>query len=249
MIEIEDLSRSFDVPGRAPVRALEGVSFISGKGNVTGVLGPNGAGKTTLFRLLAGLLRPTSGRVIIAGHDLAVEALEAREKIGLLTEEPGLPDRLTPLWHVSLHLRLRGDARREAFTRARAVLEEMGLADTLERPIGCLSKGNRLKVALARAVAHEPDVLLLDEPTANLDIETSIRVRDLIRSRASRGRTVLLATHNPREAEDLCDDIVVLGKGRILAHGSPGALRGGELGRITLSLEQAYLALQRENLR
>ncbi|HEY3176680.1 MAG TPA: ABC transporter ATP-binding protein [Candidatus Polarisedimenticolia bacterium] len=226
MIEIDDLGRSFDLPGRAPVRALDGVSFTVGRGAVTGVLGPNGAGKTTLFRILAGLLRPTSGSARIAGHDVATRSLEARERIGLLTEEPGLPDRLTPLRHVAFHVGLRGTPRDEAAARARAALEELGLAASLETPIGRLSKGNRLKVALARAIAHEPEVLLLDEPTANLDIETSIRVGELIRTRSRRGAAVLMATHDPHEAARLCDDIVVLATGRVVVRGSPTELAG-----------------------
>jgi ABC-type multidrug transport system ATPase subunit len=191
---------------------------------VTGLLGPNGAGKTTMFRILGGLLRPDSGRVRVAGCDPALQPREARARLGLLTEEPGLPERLTPLWHVSLHASLHGIARNEALRRASQLLSEMGLGRQMRDRHSGLSRGARLKVALARALVHEPRVLLLDDPMAGLDMESAAWMREMIRKRAAQGCAVLLATHNPIDAERLCDDLVIMGPGRVLASGPAGAI-------------------------
>ena len=251
MIEIEGLSRTFGAPG-GPVRALDRVSFRAERGTVTGLLGPNGAGKTTLLRVVAGILRPTAGRVQVEGFDVASHPVQVRARLGLLTEEPGLPDRLTPLWHVSLHASLRGFPRREAVERAGSILSEMGLDGSLRRRLGSLSRGSKLKVALARALLHDPAVLLLDEPTAGLDIETAAWLRERIARRAARGRTILIATNNPNEAQRLCGHLVLLRSGRLLFAGDSEAFRGK--GRPSAgagpgplpSVEEAYLAILRE---
>ena len=232
MIEAEDLSRTFRVAGGATLRALDRFGVTVPRGGITGLVGPNGAGKTTIFRILAGLLRPDTGRARIGGFDVVSQPMKARTCLGLLTEEPGLPDRLTPLWHVALHATLRGSPRRESLRRAGRLLERLHTGAASDRPHAVLSKGTRAKVALARALVGEPMALILDEPTAGLDMETSGWMRREIQRRAREGCAVLLATHQPEEAEALCDQIVILRRGVVLARGSMAQLRraaaGGE---------------------
>ena len=240
MIEALGVSRAFRESHGAVV-ALRGVTLSAPAGEITGLLGPNGAGKTTLFRVLSGLLRADAGTVRIHGHDVRSDPLAARRSLGLVTEEPGLPDRLTPEWHVALHGALRGLAWKEARDRGRALLREMGLGDAMRRPCARLSRGERLRVSLARALIGRPAVLLMDEPTSALDIEAAVGLRERMRLLASEGAAILLATHNPHEAEELCTVVHVMGRGALLDHGTPRELRRRT---GTSSLEKAYLALQ-----
>ncbi|HET9480710.1 MAG TPA: ABC transporter ATP-binding protein [Candidatus Polarisedimenticolia bacterium] len=225
MIEAIGLTRDRSVGPRPPVRVLDDVSFAVGPGVLCGLIGPNGSGKTTLLRVLAGLLRPTTGCARIAGFDVATRSLQARSRIGLLTEEASVPARLDPLWHVSFHASLRGFPREEALARARALLESISLSAGMATACGRLSRGGRLKVAVARALVHEPPVILLDEPTSALDLESAAWLRTAIARRARGGAAVLWATHDPAEAERLCDAILLLREGRLLASGSPRELR------------------------
>lgn len=239
MIEIASLSREFRSGGSITV-ALDRIDLEVGRGRIAGLLGPNGSGKTTLFRIVAGIIRADAGSVRVMGVDLATDPMRVRAAIGLVTEEPGLPDRLTPQWHVSLHASLRGMPRWWAVRRARRVLREAGLTDeAIDTPASGLSRGVRQRVALARALVHDPPVLLLDEPTCGLDIEAAAWFRLQVARRAAEGACVLMATHDPREAESLCDDIVVLRAGRLLARGAANDL-SGKAG----TLEAAYRRLQ-----
>ncbi|HKY32531.1 MAG TPA: ABC transporter ATP-binding protein [Candidatus Polarisedimenticolia bacterium] len=242
MIEAIEVIRRFEPRRAAPVLVLDRVSVACRAGEVTALLGPNGAGKTTLFRVLAGLLRCHGGRARILGHDVAAAREEAARRTGLLTEEPALPERLTPRWHVRFHVALREPGWAEAGPKADRLLARLGLSAEADRPCGVLSRGTRRKVALARALAGEPPALLLDEPTASLDIESSLSIRAEIASLAREGRAVLMATHDAHEAESLADRVVVLRGGRVLADGPPGELMA-RTGRS--SLQEAYLALQK----
>jgi ABC-type multidrug transport system ATPase subunit len=240
MIEAIGVGVIFSGEGRAPVAALRGVTLGAARGEITGLLGPNGAGKSTFFRTAAGLLPCAEGRLRVAGHDVARDPQRVRASLGLLTEEPGLPRRSHPLWHLVLHGALRGMTASRARERALRLLAEFGLMLEAERPCGELSRGSRLRVALARALMHDPPVLLLDEPTATLDMAAAAALRRRLAGLARDGRTVLLATHNPHEAEALCSLVHLMREGRILASGSPGELRR-RTGASTL--EQACLAL------
>jgi sodium transport system ATP-binding protein len=199
---------------------LDGLSFVAQPGQVTGFLGPNGAGKTTTIRVLATLLRPEEGHVRIAGFDSVTDADNVRRRIGVVTEEAGLLDRLT----AREQLRFWGEAQGVADVDGRlaAMTELLGLGDFMDERAGRLSKGTRQKVAIARALIHDPSVLLLDEPRANLDVVATNSVLELLRRPELReGKTVLLATHRLEEAANYSDRIVAIAKGQAFVDGTP----------------------------
>ena len=209
--------------------AVEGVTFEVGGGEVFGLLGPNGAGKTTTLRMLAGLIPPSSGTVTIDGRAFTrAEAGAMRARIGFLTETPGLWDNLTVQDNLSVYARLFGLPRPEL--AAELVLRPFELWDRRRDRAGLLSKGMKQKLALARALVHEPDVVLLDEPTANLDPQTSRMVRDLLLELRAQGRAVVISTHNLDEVERLADRVALI-SGTLIAIGEPAALRREVFGR------------------
>jgi sodium transport system ATP-binding protein len=216
MIEVNGLT--LDLGG---TKVLDGLSFRALEGEVTGFLGPNGAGKTTTMRVLSTLLRPDSGEVHVGGFDAVREPMDVRRCIGLVTEEPSLHDRLTVREQLTFTARaydLSGDA---LGARVEFVAELLGLGELLDKRAGTLSKGNRQKASLARALVHDPPVLLLDEPTANLDIVAQASIQELLQAPEVRaGKTVFLSTHVLDEAERLCDRVVGIVEGRTVAEGT-----------------------------
>ncbi|MGO9830042.1 MAG: ABC transporter ATP-binding protein [Myxococcaceae bacterium] len=217
-IEVHDLGKHFN--GRA---AVEGLSFAVQPGEVFGLLGPNGAGKTTTVRMLAGLLRPTTGTARVCDHGLGDgEAL--RRSIGLLTEQPGLYDRLTGRENLRFFIRLNELDEGPAWRRAEAYLHRFGLLGREDEPCGSYSKGMRQKLAIVRALVHEPEVLFLDEPTSGLDPEAARTVRDAVAELAADGRTIILCSHNLAEVERLCGRVAVV-RTRLLAEGPISVLR------------------------
>jgi ABC-type multidrug transport system ATPase subunit len=239
MIEVIDLVRRL-----GDTRVLDGLSFVVPPGSVTGFLGPNGAGKTTTMRVLSTLLRPTEGTVRIAGHDVVTEAIEVRRVIGLVTEEPSLLDRLTVREQLEFSARAYELGAARIAERIALLVELLGLADEIDKRAGTLSKGNRQKAALARALVHDPPVLLLDEPTANLDIVAQAGMQELLqRADVVGDKTVFLSTHVLDEAERLCDHVVGIVGGRTVAEGTPAEIveRAG-----TATFREAFLALVAE---
>jgi len=239
VIEVDGLVRRL-----GDARVLDGLSFVVPEGSVTGFLGPNGAGKTTTMRVLSTLLRPTEGTVRIAGHDVVSEAIEVRRVIGLVTEEPSLLDRLTVREQLEFSARAYDLPSPRIAERIALLVDLLGLGDGIDKRAGALSKGNRQKAALARALVHDPPVLLLDEPTANLDIVAQAGMQELLqRGDVVGGKTVFLSTHVLDEAERLCDNIVGIVGGRTVAAGSPDAIvaRAG-----AASFREAFLALVAE---
>jgi ABC-2 type transport system ATP-binding protein len=205
--------------------AVENLSFSVQPGEVFGLLGPNGAGKTTTVRMLSGLLRPTSGTARVCGHSLGEGEGEAlRRSVGLLTEQPGLYDRLTARENLRFFIRLHELDEAQAWRRAHSYLERFGLAGREEEPCGGYSKGMRQKLAIVRALVHDPEVLFLDEPTSGLDPEAARLVRDAVAELAADGRTIILCSHNLAEVEQLCARVAVV-RTRLLAEGPIGVLR------------------------
>jgi ABC-2 type transport system ATP-binding protein len=219
LIAVEGLERRFGV-----VTALRDVSFTVRAGQIYGLLGPNGAGKTTTVRILAGLIAPSAGRVRVVDLELGRDNPQIRSLTGILTESPGLHDRLTARQNLTYYGRLYGltdAALRSAVDRYLAVV---GLTDAADRRVGGYSKGMRQRVAIARALLHEPRVIYLDEPTSALDPEAAKSIRELVVTLRDEGRSIVLCTHNLDEAERVCDRIGIL-NGRLLAEGTPAELR------------------------
>jgi len=218
-IDARALSKSF---GGRP--AVEGLSFQVQEGEVFGLLGPNGAGKTTTVRMLTGLLTPTAGEATVLGLDVRTGAEQLRRAVGLLTEQPGLYDRLTAEENLRFFIKLNELDERAAWARAVRYLERFGLGGREREPAGSYSKGMRQKLAIVRAIVHEPKVIFLDEPTSGLDPEAARTVRDAVAELASEGRTIILCSHNLPEVERLCARVGVV-KGKLLAVSTVRALR------------------------
>src|SRR5712692_828525 len=222
MIRARGLVKSF-----GDVRAVDGLSFEVEPGEIYGLLGPNGAGKTTAMRLLSALLRPTSGTALVAGFSVLDEPREVRARIGILTEVPGLYPRLTPAEYLDFFAPVHVQ-RQKALRAARVeeLLTLVGLWDRRRSMVRTFSKGMQQRVAIARTLIQDPQVLLFDEPTAALDPEAARNVRDYVRElAAARHRTVLLCTHNLFEAEQLCHRLSIIQAGHQVAQGTPAALK------------------------
>lgn len=225
MIQTDRLARHFN--GRV---AVEELTLEVRAGEVFGLLGPNGAGKTTTLRLLTALLAPTAGQATVAGFRLGEEDMEIRRRVGILTEAPGLYERLPVHFNLEVFARLYQVPQREVRDRVKHYLGLLGLWERRRDPAGTLSKGMKQKLAIARALLHEPPLLFLDEPTAALDPEAAKMVRDFIAGLGTKGRTILLCTHNLDEADRLCDRIGVL-KQRLIRVDTPENLRRSLYGR------------------
>lgn len=219
-------------------RALDGLSFTAGPG-VTGLLGPNGAGKTTLIRMLATVLAPDGGTLRLLGRDPSAERLEIRRRLGYLPQEPGFHRAFTVFEFVDYVAILKEIVdRRERHDEVRRVIGETGLAEVSGKRIRALSGGMRRRVGIAQALLGEPELILLDEPTAGLDPEQRLRFRELI-SRIGERRTVLLSTHQTEDVAALCGRVVVLDGGRCVFEGTPEDLRRVAAGQVWLSPERA----------
>ncbi|MCY1035808.1 ABC transporter ATP-binding protein [Corallococcus sp. BB11-1] len=204
--------------------AVEGLTFDVRPGEVFGLLGPNGAGKTTTVRMLTGLLRPSEGQAEVWGHCVARDGEALRKVVGLLTEQPGLYDRLTARENLRFFMKLHEVDEATAWPRALHYLERFGLGGRENEPCGGFSKGMRQKLAIVRTLVHDPRVIFLDEPTSGLDPESARTVRDAVAELASEGRTIVLCSHNLAEVERLCERVAVVRR-RLLALGPVRELR------------------------
>jgi sodium transport system ATP-binding protein len=225
MIEVQNVTRSFPLPGGTEVRAVDGVSFEVAAGEVFGLLGPNGAGKTTTLRIILGLLRPSAGQAFIGGYSVVTSPDQVKRQVGLVSSNTALYQHLT----IREMLLFCADLYRVEPAVARAELERLaellGFADLLDRRCGTLSTGQRQRVNLARALIHRPPALLLDEPTAGLDVLGSQVVAEFIAHARAEGKAVLLTTHQLDEAERLCDRFGLLHRGRLVHTGTLDELR------------------------
>lgn len=204
------------------VTALDSVTFAIERGTMVALLGPNGAGKSTTVRILSTLLLPDGGTARVMGHDVVKEASSIRRVIGVMLDpEKGHFGRLTGLENLVFYGVLHGLTRSDARSRAVELLEQFGLGDARDRPVEGYSKGMKARLAICRVLIHDPEVLILDEPTAGLDPISAREVRERLKGLKREGRTVLVTTHNLWEAEELSDRLIVLNRGRVIAEGTP----------------------------
>jgi len=241
-ISVEGLRKVFRSGDGTEVRAVENLSFECAAGEVVGLLGPNGAGKTTTLRILATILQPTAGRVSVAGHDAVTAPDGVRRSLGYVSASTGVYERLSARETLQYYGRLHGMAEEALARRVEEVLDFLEMHDFADRLAGRLSSGQRQKVSLARAIVHDPPVLILDEPTANLDVIVARNVIEFIERARAAGRAILLSTHIFSEAERLCNRVVIVHEGRLLAAGTQDDLRAQT---STSNLEDAFFKLVR----
>lgn len=235
MIKVQNLRKHF-----GPVTAVQDVSFTAADGTVTGLLGPNGAGKTTSLRMIYGLIKPDAGTIQIDSHNALTDTLAAQACLGVLPDQSGLYPRLTPREHIRYFGALQGVASNELETRMETWIDQLDLKSVADRRVGGFSHGERTKVAMARALVHNPQNIVLDEPTNGLDVSSTRSVRDVIRRLKADNRCVLFSSHVMQEVSALCDRIVVIAQGRVVAEGT-----SDELLALTgkTNLEDAFVSL------
>jgi len=222
------------------VTAVDNVSFEAHDGTITGLLGPNGAGKTTTLRMLYAVMKPDAGQIMVDSVDAVAVPQEAQTRLGVLPDGFGLYPRLTAREHIEYFGELHGISGTRLQQRAHELLEMLDMSAIADRRTGGFSHGERTKVALARALVHDPQNVLLDEPTNGLDVMSTRAVRHIVRKLRDQGRCVLFSSHVMQEVSALCDSIVVIASGRVVAHGTPNELRN-QTGQD--SLEDAFVAL------
>ena len=240
MIEVRGLHKQF-----GSVVAVDDVTFVARDGVVTGLLGPNGAGKTTTLRMLSTLIEPDRGQALVDGLDVAADPREARRRIGVLPDARGLYPRLTAREHVQYAGELHGLSRPQLQERIDELVQLLDMRDIERRRADGFSHGERVKVALARALVHQPRNVLLDEPTNGLDVMSTRAVRELVRRLCAQGKCVLFSSHVMQEVSALCDRVVIIARGRVLADGAPEEIRQG---RGAGSLEEAFVSIVGEGL-
>jgi sodium transport system ATP-binding protein len=238
MIAVEGLAKAFGA--KREIHAVDEVTFDAPDGAITGLLGPNGAGKTTLLRMLATLIVPDAGRASVDGLDIVTERDAVRRRIGVLSDARGLYPRLTARENVRYFGELYGVAPSLVRSRTDALFGTLGLTELADRRVQGFSQGERMKVAIARALIHDPPVIMLDEPTNGLDIMSVRALRAQLRSLRAQGKCLLFSSHVMQEVAALCDRIVILGRGRVVAHGTAAELVA-QSGATTL--EDAFVAL------
>ena len=235
MIRVENLRKRFGA-----VTAVDGVSFTAQDGAVTGLLGPNGAGKTTTLRMLYALMRPDEGSIAVDDVDAVAQPQHAQARLGVLPDVSGLYPRLTPREHIEYYGQLHGLSGQALEMRMQSLMQTLDMGEIANRRTQGFSHGERTKVALARALVHDPRNVLLDEPTNGLDVMSTRAVRNIIRRLRADGRCVLFSSHVMQEVSALCDAIIVIARGKVVAMGTPAELRA-QTGHD--NLEDAFVAL------
>ena len=224
MIDVQDLHKSFKAK-TGVVKAVQGVTFTARDGEITGLLGPNGAGKTTTLRMLYTLMSPESGRVQVDGLDSVKDAEAVRRRLGVLPDARGVYKRLTARENIAYFGHLHGMSEADIARRTRELSAALGMEDVLDRQTEGFSQGQRTKTAIARALVHDPRNVILDEPTNGLDVMTTRGLREFLRQLRSEGRCVIFSSHIMQEVAALCDRIVVIAQGKVMASGTPDELR------------------------
>ena len=235
MIEVRNLQKRF-----GEVVAVDGVSFIARDGEITGLLGPNGAGKTTTLRCLYTLMQPDRGEILIDGLDAAADPVAVRRRLGVLPDARGIYKRLTARENIAYFGRLHGIDPVTLDRRIEAAIAALEMGDFADRRAEGYSQGQRVKTAIARALVHDPKNVVLDEPTNGLDVMATRSMRGFLRNLKADGRCVLFSSHIMQEVAALCDRIVVIAKGRVVADESPDSLRA-QTGQA--NLEDAFVTL------
>ncbi|MGD9584700.1 MAG: ATP-binding cassette domain-containing protein [Lysobacterales bacterium] len=220
MIEVHDLHKSFGA-----VKAVDGVSFRAEDGRITGLLGPNGAGKTTTLRMLYTLMKPDRGWVQVDGVDASADTVTVRRSLGVLPDARGIYKRLSARENIRYFAELQGVDADTCKAREAELIGALDMADIADRRSEGFSQGQRVKTAIARALIHDPRNVILDEPTNGLDVMATRSMRGFLRHLRDEGRCVLFSSHIMQEVAALCDHIVVIAKGRVMAEGSPEQLR------------------------
>jgi ABC-2 type transport system ATP-binding protein len=231
VIEVQNLTKHY-----GPVTAVDDVSFRVERGEILGFLGPNGAGKTTTMRILTGYMPATAGKAVVAGYDIFEQPLDAKRRTGYLPETPPLYPEMTVREYLTFVSKIRGVPKGERRSRLAWAMERTRVADVADRHCGKLSKGYRQRVGLAQAILHNPEVLILDEPTAGLDPKQILETRELIRGLAG-DHTVILSTHILPEVAQTCQRVVIINKGRVVAVDTPENLTARLRGSETLYLQ------------
>jgi len=220
MINVTDLHKSF-----GDVQAVRGISFAAEDGRITGLLGPNGAGKSTILRILYTVLKPDSGSAKIDGLDVVDDALGARRKIGTLPHGSGLYPHLTARENIAYYAKLYDMSPGIIDERVQTVIDQLDINEFADRRTKGFSQGQRTKVSLARSLVHEPQNILLDEPSNGLDVMATRSLRELIRQLKAAGKCVLFSSHVMQEVAALCDEIVIIAEGRVAMHDTPDGIR------------------------
>lgn len=224
MIIAQDLHKAFKTK-TGVVKAVDGVSFEARDGEITGLLGPNGAGKTTTMRMLYTLMTPDSGSIRVDGLDTTADAIGVRRALGVLPDARGVYKRLTARENIAYFGELHGLSRDQITQRTQLLSQALDMADILDRQSEGFSQGQRTKTAIARALVHDPRNVILDEPTNGLDVMTTRAMRGFLRQLRSEGRCVIFSSHIMQEVAALCDRIVVIAKGQVVAAGTADELR------------------------
>jgi sodium transport system ATP-binding protein len=233
MIEAHQLRKKF-----GNTVAVDDVSFVAPDGSITGLLGPNGAGKTTTLRMIYGLMKPDKGTVRIDGIDTFVQPIEARKRIGVLSDSHGLYQRLTARENIAYFADLHGMNEKQKNTRIKYITQLLDLKDIIDRRVTGFSQGEKMKTAIARILVHDPHTIILDEPTNGLDIMTTRSMRSAIKLLAAQGKCVVFSSHIMQEVTALCDHVIIIAKGVVKGEGSPDQLLA-QTGKA--NLEDAFI--------
>ncbi|MGQ0800360.1 MAG: ABC transporter ATP-binding protein [Pseudomarimonas sp.] len=239
MIDVRDLHKQFKTK-TGIVKAVDGVSFTAKDGEITGLLGPNGAGKTTTMRMLYTLMTPDRGTVTVDGFDIAKDAEAVRRRLGVLPDARGVYKRLTPRENIAYFGRLHGMKEDAIAQQSQRLSDALGMAEIMDRQTEGFSQGQRTKTAIARALVHDPRNVILDEPTNGLDVMTTRAMREFLRHLRGEGRCVIFSSHIMQEVAALCDRIVIIAKGHVVAQGNADELRA-QTGEP--NLEDAFVKL------